>query len=327
MLLSSLLIIGVFLLLFAAFILKDVAKAKRAPHGNLHYSLKEGVCSYLMLLPAIALICLFVLLPIVYSLGYAFTDYYLLKPNETEFVWLDNFKDIVENIAVRGDMYNAVANTAKFVVFVVPLQIGMALGLALLVNKKLRGMGVFKVLYFAPVVISLTVTSFLWVRILGGGETGLLNSFLVKLGAEPKSFLFDPQGAMYWIVLVSAWQGCGYQMLIFLSGLKGIDNTLYEAAELDGANVFRQFAAVTVPGLRSVITFVIITVFIGACKIMVQPMLMTGKQSFTVTLNYLMYIEGYTYRWVGYSSAIALLMTVVIGAITFLQRYLLKEED
>lgn len=327
MLLSSLLIIGVFLLLFAAFILKDVAKAKRAPHGNLHYSLKEGVCSYLMLLPAIALICLFVLLPIVYSLGYAFTDYYLLKPNETEFVWLDNFKDIVENIAVKGDMYNAVANTAKFVVFVVPLQIGMALGLALLVNKKLRGMGVFKVLYFAPVVISLTVTSFLWVRILGGGETGLLNSFLVKLGAEPKSFLFDPQGAMYWIVLVSAWQGCGYQMLIFLSGLKGIDNTLYEAAELDGANVFRQFAAVTVPGLRSVITFVIITVFIGACKIMVQPMLMTGKQSFTVTLNYLMYIEGYTYRWVGYSSAIALLMTVVIGAITFLQRYLLKEED
>lgn len=327
MLLSGLLIIGVFLLLFAAFILKDVAKAKRAPHGNLHYSLKEGVCSYLMLLPAIALICLFVLLPIVYSLGYAFTDYYLLKPNETEFVWLDNFKDIVENIAVRGDMYNAVANTAKFVVFVVPLQIGMALGLALLVNKKLRGMGVFKVLYFAPVVISLTVTSFLWVRILGGGETGLLNSFLVKLGAEPKSFLYDPQGAMYWIVLVSAWQGCGYQMLIFLSGLKGIDNTLYEAAELDGANVFRQFAAVTVPGLRSVITFVIITVFIGACKIMVQPMLMTGKQSFTVTLNYLMYIEGYTYRWVGYSSAIALLMTVVIGAITFLQRYLLKEED
>ena len=327
MLLSSVLIIGVFLLLFAAFILKDVAKAKRAPHGNLHYTWKESVCSYLMLLPAIALICLFVLLPIVYSLGYAFTDYYLLKPNETEFVWLDNFKDIVENIAVKGDMYNAVANTAKFVVFVVPLQIGMALGLALLVNKKLRGMGVFKVLYFAPVVISLTVTSFLWVRILGGGETGLLNSFLVKLGAEPKSFLFDPQGAMYWIVLVSAWQGCGYQMLIFLSGLKGIDNTLYEAAELDGANVFRQFAAVTVPGLRSVITFVIITVFIGACKIMVQPMLMTGKQSFTVTLNYLMYIEGYTYRWVGYSSAIALLMTVVIGAITFLQRYLLKEED
>lgn len=119
--------------------------------------------------------------------------------------------------------------------FVVPLQIGMALGLALLVNKKARGMGVFKVLYFAPVVISLTVTSYLWVRILGGGDSGLLNSFLVKLGIEPISFLYEPQGAMYWIIFVSAWQGCGYQMLIFLSGLKGIDSTLYEAAELDGA--------------------------------------------------------------------------------------------
>ena len=74
-------------------------------------------------------------------------------------------------------------------------------------------------------------------------------------------------------------------------------------------------------------TFVIVTVFIGACKIMVQPMLMTGDQSFTITLNYLMYIEGYTYRWVGYSSAIALMMTVVIGAITCVQRYLLREDD
>ncbi len=326
MILTSVAIIGVFLLIFAVFVVKDLVFSKK---GLLlkRFSFRETLCSYLMLLPAFALICVFVLLPIIYSLGYAFTDYYLLTPNQTKFVFLDNFKDIVTNIQNKGDMYNAIINTAKFVVFVVPLQIGMALGLALLVNKKLRGMGVFKVLYFAPVVISLTVTSFLWVRILGGGESGLLNSFLVKLGAKPVSFLYEPQQAMYWIILVSAWQGCGYQMLILLSGLKGIDNTLYEAAELDGANVFVKFSSVTMPGLRSVTTFVIITVFIGACKIMVQPMLMTGKQSFTITLNYLMYIEGYTYRWVGYSSAIALLMTIVIGAITFLQRYLLKEED
>ncbi len=327
MLLTSVAIIGVFLLVFAGFIVKDVIVVRRSAGKLERYSFKESLCSYLMLLPAVALICIFVLLPIIYSLGYAFTDYYLLRPDDVHFVFLDNFKDIISNISARGNVYNAIINTAKFVVFVVPLQIGMALGLALLVNKKLRGMGVFKVLFFAPVVISLTVTSFLWSRILGGGESGLLNSFLVKLGAESVSFLFEPQQSMYWIVLISAWQGCGYQMLIFLSGLKGIDATLYEAADLDGANVFLKFSAVTMPGLRSVLTFVIITVFIGACKIMVQPMLMTGNQSFTITLNYLMYIEGYTYRWVGYSSAIALLMTIVIGAITFLQRYLLKEED
>ena len=161
MILTSLAIVGAFLLVFGAFIAKDIVAARRSPHKNIRYSAKESVCSYLMLLPAIALICVFVLLPIVYSLGYAFTDYYLLKPDETEFVWLKNFKDIIENIANKGDMYNAIVNTAKFVVFVVPLQIGMALGLALLVNKRLRCMGIFKVLFFAPVVISLTVTSFL----------------------------------------------------------------------------------------------------------------------------------------------------------------------
>ena len=327
MVLISIVIIGVFVLLFAAFIAKDIILARRAHNTLVRYTVRESVSAYLMLLPALALICIFVLLPIIFSLGYAFTDYYLLKPDEMKFVFLDNFADIIKNIGVHGNVFNAIVNTLKFVVFVVPLQIGMALGLALLVNKKMRGAGVYKVFYFAPVVISLTVTSFLWVRILGGGETGLLNSFIVKLGGEATSFLYDPQGSMYWIVFVSAWQGCGYQMLIFLSGLKGIDQTLYEAAELDGAGKWKQFLSVTVPGLRSVITFVIITVFIGACKIMVQPMLMTGEQSYTITLNYLMYIEGYTYRWVGYSSAIALLMTIVIGAITFLQRYLLKEED
>lgn len=325
MVLISIVIIGVFVLLIGAFILKDVILAKRSHY--VHYTVRGTLCAYLMLLPALALLCIFVLLPIIYSLGYAFTDYYLLRPNEMKFIGLSNFSDIFENIAAKGNVYNAIMNTLKFVVFVVPLQIGMALGLALLVNQSIRGMGVFKVLYFAPVVISLTVTSFLWVRILGGGDTGLLNSFLVNLGIAPVSFLYDPQGAMYWIIFVSAWQGCGYQMLIFLSGLKGIDKTLYEAAELDGAAKGRQFLAVTLPGLRSVLTFVIVTVFIGACKIMVQPMLMTGEQSFTITLNYLMYIEGYTYRWVGYSSAIALLMTIVIGAITCVQRYLLKEED
>ena len=186
---TSIAIIGVFLLLFAAFIVKDIVAAKRSVRKTVHFSVRESIGAYLMLFPALALICLFVLLPIVYSLGYAFTDYYLLRPNDVGFVGFDNFADIIENIGAHGTVYNAIMNTLKFVVFVVPLQIGMALGLALLVNKKARGMGVFKVLYFAPVVISLTVTSYLWVRILGGGDSGLLNSFLVKLGLEPISFL------------------------------------------------------------------------------------------------------------------------------------------
>ena len=224
-------------------------------------------------------------------------------------------------------MYNAIRNTSIFVVGVVPLQIGMALGLALFVNRTKPLVGVFKICYFAPVVISLTITSYLWLQILSPSESSLLNSILKIFGQEPKDVLRDKKKAMLWIVIMSAWQGCGYQMLIFLSGLTNIRKELYESASLDGANAFRKFLNVTCPGLRSTFLFVVITVFVGACRIMVQPMLMTGYQSHTVTLSYYMYVQGYSYRLVGYSSAVALLMTIVMGSITLVQRRLLREKN
>ncbi len=261
-----------------------------------------------------------------YSLGYAFTDYYLLKPNNIHFNGIENFKTIFKSFSDKGDVYNAVRNTAKFVVGVVPLQIGMALGLALFVNRSKRFVGVFKVCYFAPVVISLTITAYLWLQILSPAETGLLNSLLKKFGKEPQDFMRDAKAAIRWIVFISAWQGCGYQMLIFLSGLTNVRKELYEAAALDGANGWQQFLHVTCPGLRSTFLFVLITVFVGACRVMVQPMLMTGYQSHTITLSYYMYVQGYSYRLVGESSAVALLMTIVIGTITLIQRKVLKED-
>ena len=321
---STLIILAVFLAVFVGIAVKDVLTVKRSGR---RFHFETSVAAYWMLLPATVLIFIFVLLPIVYSLGYAFTDFYLLRPNDIHFNGLDNFKEIFAGIKAKGDMYNAIVNTAKFVVLVVPLQIGLALGLALFVNRKKPFVGVFKVSFFAPVVISLTITAYLWLQILSPAETGLLNSLLGAFGAKPKDFMRDPDKAMLWIVVLSAWQGCGYQMLIFLSGLTNVRKELYEAAALDGAGAWQQFLNVTCPGLRSTFMFVVVTVFIGACRVMVQPMLMTGYQSHTVTLSYYMYVQGYSYRWVGYSSAVALLMTIVIGTITYLQRRFLREKD
>ncbi len=321
---STLAILGVLVALFAAVAVKDVLVAKRK---GLRYNLRNCLVSYGMMLPAVVLTFIFVLLPIIYSLGYAFTNFYLLKPNNIKFSGLENFKQIIDSVREKGDMYNAIINTAKFVVGVVPLQIGLALGLALFVNRTKPLVGVFKICYFAPVVISLTITSYLWLQILSPSEYGLLNSVLKLFGQAPKDYLRDPNSAMSWIVVISAWQGCGYQMLIFLSGLTNIRKELYEAASLDGANAWKQFLHITCPGLRSTFLFIVITVFVGACRVMIQPMLMTGYQSHTVTLSYYMYVQGYSYRWVGYSSAVALLMTIVIGSITLLQRRLLREKD
>lgn len=320
---STFIILGIFAAILIAIIAWDVFKATVAKQ---RYRMRSTATAYLMLLPAVLLAFTFILLPILYSLGYSFTNYYLLKPNDIKFVWFDNFKDIFAEIADKGMLYNAIINTAIFVVGVVPLQIGMALGLALLCNRKKRGVKIFKVCFFAPVVISLSVTSFLWLQILSPSETGLLNSFLALFGAAPRDWLATRGSAMTCIILLSAWQGCGYQMLIFLAGLSNVRADLYEAAALDGANKWKQFTNVTWPGIRSTFVYIIITVFIGACRIMTQPMLMTDYKEHTVTISYYMYQRGYKDRWIGLSSAVALLMTVVIGSITLIQRRVLREK-
>lgn len=301
----------------------DIRKARRE---NVKYHFKQCVVGYLMMAPAVALAFIFVLLPILFSLGYAFTDYHMYYPNDINFVGFDNFGSLFEEIGAKGELYHAIINTLLFVVCVVPLQIGLALALALFTNRKKRGVKIFKICFFAPVVISLTVTSFLWLQILSPTESGLLNSFLGMFGIPPVDFLADEGTAMLWIVLLSAWQGCGYQMLIFSSGLTNIRDDLYEAASLDGAGWWQKFVKITLPGLRSTLLYITITVFVGACRVMIQPMLMTDYKLHTVTLSYYMYQLGYGSHLIGLSSAVALLMTIVIGTITLLQRKLLREK-
>lgn len=320
---STLIIFAVFAAVFIGLVVLDMVRSKKRTQK---YRLRSSVTAYVMLLPAVILAFLFILLPILYSLGYAFTDYYLLTPGDMKFIGFANFANIFKEIGEKGTLYHAIINTLIFVVGVVPLQIGIALGLALFTNRKVRGVKIFKICFFAPVVISLSVTSFLWTQILA--PSGLLNSMLKLFGVESnRNWLgADSNTAMLWIIILSAWQGCGYQMLIFSSGLSNIRDDLYEAAALDGANAWQKFKTVTWPGLRSTFVYIIITVFIGACRVMTQPMLMTGYKDHTVTLSYYMYYKGYTSRWVGESSAVALLMTIVIGTITLIQRRVFREK-
>ena len=139
---STLAILGVLIAIFAVVAGKDLLLAKKK---RIRYNFKSSLAAYGMMLPAVALAFIFVLLPIIYSLGYAFTDFYLLKPNAIEFNGLENFKQIIDSVRSKGDMYYAIKNTCTFVVGVVPLQIGMALGLALFVNNSKPFVGLFKV--------------------------------------------------------------------------------------------------------------------------------------------------------------------------------------
>ncbi|OTN89541.1 ABC transporter permease [Enterococcus sp. 7E2_DIV0204] len=286
-------------------------------------TVKENLVGYSFLAPALILLTIFLLIPVGMVVYYAFTDYYLLTPNNRQFIGVDNFKQLFNDPIFIKSM----VNTAKFVVWIIPVQLGAALGMALIINKKRKGNLLFKVAFFAPVVMSLVVISILWLYLLNPNE-GLINSLLMKIGISAQPFLTSPKQAMYTIVFVSAWQGAGYQMLLFLGGMQNIPQDVYEAAEMDGFTKFQQFCYITLPLLKPTAIFVLLTTLISAFKLIVQPMVMTqgGPMNSTMTMVYYIYQIGFTDRMVGYSSSIALIFTTMIGLITIGQRRLIKED-
>lgn len=321
----SIIIIGVALLVLLCAILNDLHKNKKAKRDKF---LKWNViAAYCFLIPAIVGIIIFVIQPIVMSIVYAFTDYYLLDPNNIQFVGLKNFGILWQDFMAKGDFYNAVKNTLHFMVFAVPLQVSLALFLAILVNRNIKGIMFYKIAFFAPVILSLAVISILWTTLLRPDDLGLINNFLMMFGMEPQKFLQDPNMAMNLIVMISVWQGAGFQMLIFLSALKNIPTDQLEAASLEGANKWQEFIYITIPSIKPQFVFVLITVFIGASKLMTQPMIMIGYKDYSVTMSYFIYQEGYFFKMVGYASAAALIMSIIIGAVTLAQRYLFRGEE
>ena len=322
MIIAALIILLCLMCAFIAIFIMDFIKRRKSEKK---FHVRESITAYLLLIPAGLLAFFFVILPIFFSLGYAFTNFDLLNPNQVDFIGLNNFKDLFKEFKSKGEIYYSLRNTAIFVVLVVPLQITIALLLALFCNNKRPGTTVFKICFFAPVAISLSVTAFLWLVILSPNPNGIMNSILGNFGIPAQDFLGNKNTVLIWMVIISAWQGCGYQMLIFLSALGNIRKDLYEAASIDGANVFQRFFTVTIPGLKPTFLYILITVFIGACRVLIQPMLLTGYQDRSMTISYYMYQQGFTYRHVGYSCAVAFMMTIIIGTITFVQRRLLGE--
>lgn len=286
--------------------------------------IKDNILGYSFLAPALILLGIFLVIPVGMVIYYTFTDYYLLTPDERKFVGFENFIRLTKDpIFLKSFL-----NTLKFVVWIIPVQLGAALGMALIVNKKRKGNMFFKVAFFAPVVMSLVVISILWLYLLNP-NSGLLNAILNKVGIASQPFLTSPKQAMYAIVFVSAWQGAGYQMLLFLGGMQNIPQDVYEAAELDGFSKWAQFRYITMPLLKPTALFVLLTTLISAFKLIVQPMVMTqgGPLNSTITMVYYIYQQGFTDRLVGYSSSIALVFTTLIGMINLVQRRVLKEDD
>lgn len=287
------------------------------------YKKDDTIVGLCFILPALILGCIFVITPIVISLAYSFTDAYLLRLDEVQAVGFDQFVKVFKD----GFLWNAFGNTMVFVVITVPVQLCVALGLALILNTKIKANTFFRWAFFVPVMLSLAVTSFLWGNLFE--HDGLINAILIKMGIGEQPFLDDPGQAMGIIIFISIWQGAGYQMLIFLSGLKNIQPEIYEAASLDGANSVQRFFYITIPNIMPTFSFVLVTMLIGAFRLITQPMIMTqgGPEDGTMTMSYYIYQQGITFRDVGYSSAIAMVYTIFMSVIALTLRKVTEAKD
>ncbi|MEM8588350.1 MAG: sugar ABC transporter permease [Pseudomonadota bacterium] len=225
----------------------------------------------------------------------------------------------------------ALTNTILFVIVVAPMQAGIALLLALLINQKLRGITVFRVIYFMPVVVSIVVVAFLW-RFIYDGQNGLLNSMLsfLSFGAfQPVDWLGNPNTALPSIMAMSIWQGVGFHMIIWLAGLQTIPVSLYEAADIEGANRWQKFRYITWPGLRNtaVLVLVIITMQCFALFAQVDVMTRGGPLDSTQTMVFQAVQRGYERQDIAGGSAISVLLFVFVLAISLVQRWLTRDKD
>jgi len=273
--------------------------------------------SYLFILPDLIIFSVFIIIPVFYSLYLSFHKWNILD-SEKPFVGLANYANLFKD----EFFIQALWNTVYFVGLNVPIMLGLALLVALLLNNKIKGIGLFRTLYFLPVVTSMVVAAVTW-RWIYNGDFGYLNFILMKLHIlkEPIYWLADIDWAMPAVVFVNSWKGIGFYMIIFLAGLQGIPSSLYEAADIDGASKWRQFWSVTFPLLKPTTFFAVIMAVIGSFQVFTSVYVMThgGPLRKTVTIVTYLYDKAFRDFQMGYASAMSYVLFAIIFVFTILQ--------
>lgn len=270
--------------------------------------------------PALVALGLFFFLPVAAALILSFTDfdiYAVADIGNLRFVGLDNYLHLLATPL----FWKALGNTAWFVVLGVPLSIMMSLAAALLLDSKLaRFKGFLRTVYFAPVVTTLVAVAVIW-RYLLHTKYGLVNWALGGIGIGPIDWLGDPHWSMPAIVLFAVWKNFGYNMIIILAGLQTIPEELHEAARIDGASAVQRLRHVTLPGLAPVLLVVSILTMAGYFQLFAEPYVMTqgGPVESTVSILYFMYEQGFRWWNLGFASAIAFVLFLIMFALTLIQ--------
>ena len=283
-----------------------------------------------MLIPGIGLIIAFMLVPFFYSIWLSTHVEIVGSTIPVRSVGLEFYRHLFNDPIFRGVFLKSLQNNAIFALLVVPLQTGLAMFLAILVNRSGAFVKFCRTTFFLPVVFPMVLTSLIWKAILAPGPDGMLNAILhaVTFGHfTPQYWLGNVELALPSIILLSIWQGTGFQMVIFLAGLQGIPTSHYEAALIDGASRWQLFRDVTFPGLRNTTIFVVMVTTIFSLRVFDQIYLLTqgGPLNATSSVMYLAVSQAYEANNVGQGAAISVVLCFIILLMSLIQRKVLKE--
>lgn len=286
------------------------------------YKKEEVLTAGLFITPLFVGIIIFYFIPLIQSVFYSFTEWGMF--GGYKFVGLKNYQQLFQDKELIG----ALKNTFTYAFFTVPCGMVIAIFIAVLLNSKIKGKGVYRVIYFLPAVTMTSAVAMIW-KWMFNSEYGILNQFLASLGITGPNWLTDPKWAMTALVIVGIWSSLGTSIVIYLAGLQGISSNFYEAAEMDGAGPIKKFFSITVPLLTPTMFFTLITSIIGALQIYDLIFLMYSETNPALksvqSVSYLFYRNAFVFNNKGYGAAIVVILLVITLLITVINFVLQKK--
>jgi len=276
---------------------------------------KDAIKGWFFVTPSLMFQVLFVYLPLAYAFFVSFHRWNMIRP--MKYVGLRNYIDLLTS----EEFWHSLYVTFIYILGTVPTSVILGLLLALLLNMNwLKGRGLFRTMFYIPVITAMAAAAVVW-NWLFEPNVGLINYIMGFFGIAPKKWLNDPHWAIVALIIVGVWKRIGYNMVLFLAGLQTIPRTYYEAAMIDGATTFARFWHITLPLLSPTTLFVTIIQFIASFRVFISVSVMTqgGPARSTEVITYFLYENAFNYLKMGYASAIAVIMFVMMFAFTLLQ--------
>jgi len=274
------------------------------------------------LVPSALSLLFFVIIPVVSALLLSFSKWELLSARDRAFIGLDNYAHLLTS----AEFWNSIRNTVYFGVVKIPVDIVVALLIAMLLNREIRGLPFYRTIFFLPVITSTVAVSAVW-RYMYDPNFGFANAILKWLGMPAQTWLYDPKLAMPSVILAALWKGLGYDIVIYLAGLRGIPRIYYEAAAIDGANNWQRFWKITWPLLSPVTYFILVMSIINSFRVFGQIHVLTPKggplRSTEVIVLYIYRKAFQEYRF-GRAAAAAFVLFAIVTVLTQLQRRVIE---